>query len=585
MSIQYFKRQRGGVSPAGWVQPHIYKDPPKAVFTRKYEPVNIGDVQYMVMNDSQYGDPTRFNESIQVYARGQNPMVEISYQNAGGGSTNSSLGNSQVSNPYKIEVVRPPITPLEALQPISAPRMHQNYSITTNPGIFPTTIAGEYDRAKVRLMTEGYTIPAGNVRSNLNASINMAREREVEKVGKELNEILKGVINPVARVNLDLTRDVNNKYLYEVGNALNTSTTSAMNLPSSISSMRDTSTKQVTETGEALNVSASSQLALQGYNSRDHNNKYVTETGLPIHVSTTAQASLGAMNNGLRESSTKLVRETGDALNTSTTSNIRFLQNAMRDTSTKYVREVGDSNVLSYTPNITMQEVSMRDLSNKYVTETKDVREIAATAPISFTDVVVYDPKTNTNIMVEANIREKNAIAITANASLPLYLNTNDGQMIKLKDYEYRTVVAPAGNTQLQIYVRQPDVKLERNLTLYAANTNLSLKGLDESASAREAAKKIQLESVLPLISATSSVKLNGYNESQLRNSYDPSKMHLTFNTPQTSGSTNITLNAQGYNEELARSSKVKELDRQTQFGSWDNDRIARPDFMLRGIA
>jgi hypothetical protein len=112
-----------------------------------------------------------------MYARGQNPMVEVSYQNAGAGSMNSSLGNRQVSNPYKVEVVRPPINPIETQVPLSNPRIHQNYTITTNPTIAPQIIAGQYDQSVVRLMTETYTVPHGTVRTNLNDTIQVNAER------------------------------------------------------------------------------------------------------------------------------------------------------------------------------------------------------------------------------------------------------------------------------------------------------------------------------------------------------------------------------------------------------------------------
>ena len=116
-----------GVNPVGAEQPYIYKDPPSAKFTRKYEPVNDFEIQTFIRPDSEFGDPTRINEGINYFARGQNPMVKVSYSNVGAAQTNSSMGNFQASNPYKIEVVRPPMYPIESLVPISAPRIHQNY--------------------------------------------------------------------------------------------------------------------------------------------------------------------------------------------------------------------------------------------------------------------------------------------------------------------------------------------------------------------------------------------------------------------------------------------------------------------------
>ena len=434
MSIQYFKKERGGVNPVGWVQPTIYKDPPKGIFTRKYEPVNVADVMYMYQADNPYGDPTRINEAIQMYARGQNPMVEVSYQNAGAGSTNTSLGNAMVSNPYKVEVVRPPIRPIEMDAPISAPRIHQNYSVTANPSIFPQSIATDYDKSNVRAMTTKYSNVAGNVWTNLNKDIQLAQERYADKIGKDLNVLLQGSIGPSASYNIDVTRDT----------------------------------------------------------------------------------------------------------------------------------------------------------TSKYITQTKNITPIASVAPVSFGNIVVYDPKTNTNLMVETKIKDKHAIAVTAAASAPLYFHTNDGQLIKLKDYDYKVVVAPTGNSEMIIYVRQPDVKLERNSPLYSAQAALS--GREQYDLQRSYGSTIDLQQVMPLVSATSSVKLNNYNEAALRESYDPTKMHLDINLPMVTATSSVSLSgSHGYNEQGFRNGKITEQsridDRKGTYGNWGNDRTSKPDMSIRGLA
>jgi hypothetical protein len=153
MSVQYPKKYRGGINPAGPELNHILRDPPKSIYTRKYEPVNVADVMYMTRPGAEGSDSSRINENIQYIRRGINPMVKVMYSNAGGGSTNSSLHNGQVSNPYKIEVVRPPLYPAATLQPISAPRIHQNYTITTNPGIQPRIVNDKIDQAPIKYTT------------------------------------------------------------------------------------------------------------------------------------------------------------------------------------------------------------------------------------------------------------------------------------------------------------------------------------------------------------------------------------------------------------------------------------------------
>jgi hypothetical protein len=143
-----------GVNPVGADQPFIYREPPKAIFTRKKERVEMGDVQYMLRDDSPYGDPTRINEAIGVYGRGRNPMVKVDY-GAGRGAKTA----------YKVEVVRPPLMPLETLQPISAPRSHQNHAIATNPGSAPISLSGFFDKTRVNQVNK-VERNGGVIRSN-----------------------------------------------------------------------------------------------------------------------------------------------------------------------------------------------------------------------------------------------------------------------------------------------------------------------------------------------------------------------------------------------------------------------------------
>jgi hypothetical protein len=99
--------------------PHIYREPSKAVFTQKIEKVNEADVQWMIRPDGQYSDPTRLNEKIRVYPTGVDPVSKIKYG----------------TNPYKLEVIRIPEVALEQNVALSRPRLHQNKSVNTNPGI------------------------------------------------------------------------------------------------------------------------------------------------------------------------------------------------------------------------------------------------------------------------------------------------------------------------------------------------------------------------------------------------------------------------------------------------------------------
>jgi len=99
--------------------PHIYKDPPKSKFTTKRDKISEADVQWMTRPDSVYSDPTRINEAIKYLPRSIDPIAKVKYG----------------SNPYKLDVIRPPERSAEYEIAISRPRIHQNKSVYTNPGL------------------------------------------------------------------------------------------------------------------------------------------------------------------------------------------------------------------------------------------------------------------------------------------------------------------------------------------------------------------------------------------------------------------------------------------------------------------
>ena len=102
---------------------NILRDPPKSITTRRIDKVGeTSDITSMI-DDS--GD--RFCEAIQVYARGVNPMVSVSYSNMGnnGGQRSGGLkvgGQTQARLPYTVNndgAFRPPVRRQEDLLPLS----------------------------------------------------------------------------------------------------------------------------------------------------------------------------------------------------------------------------------------------------------------------------------------------------------------------------------------------------------------------------------------------------------------------------------------------------------------------------------
>ena len=116
---------------------NILRDPPKSIVTRKIDKV-FDTQQYTRMVEEASDD--RYCENVQIYPRGVNPSVSVSYSNTGGGSklmqSSVSNGNTMAKYVHRIDLdgdFRPPVQPQSRLQPLS--RTSRNLTnLYTNPG-------------------------------------------------------------------------------------------------------------------------------------------------------------------------------------------------------------------------------------------------------------------------------------------------------------------------------------------------------------------------------------------------------------------------------------------------------------------
>jgi hypothetical protein len=117
---------------------NILKDPPKSVHTRKID--RVGETSAITTAVDESGD--RFCEAINYYARGQNPMVSVSYGQGQQKSNNISGGEAFL--PYRIArdgAFRPPIWRQEDLLPLSRlPRIWTEVSTQPYKPVFTKRI-------------------------------------------------------------------------------------------------------------------------------------------------------------------------------------------------------------------------------------------------------------------------------------------------------------------------------------------------------------------------------------------------------------------------------------------------------------
>lgn len=120
-------KQRAGINLPSWELPHIYRQPPSSIWTRKKERVEFGDVSYNIREDE-----SRINDAIINYAKGVNPSVNTEYQNRK--QILTSMTQYEASNPYKVnKSFRMPLFRQEDLLPLSRQK-HPYTTVTTNPG-------------------------------------------------------------------------------------------------------------------------------------------------------------------------------------------------------------------------------------------------------------------------------------------------------------------------------------------------------------------------------------------------------------------------------------------------------------------
>lgn len=89
--------------------------------------------------------------------------------------------------------------------------------------------------------------------------------------------------------------------------------------------------------------------------------------------------------------------------------------------------------------------------------------------------ITIYDPSNHVSSEVNANIKESTKIAVQAALGMPIMLDRSDGTHIKLKDYNWTSVQTNVGIDQLILTLDTPDIKLERNIPLYAASSSASM--------------------------------------------------------------------------------------------------------------
>jgi len=188
---------------------NIVRDPSKSIMTKRIDKVGETSSMTQMIEESS----SRASEAIQVYARGVNPFVSVSYDNNGnnGGQSSGSFvegGQRSAKLPYTIMkdgAFRPPILLQEDLLPLSRIPI-ENFSVLSNPGFV--------DFSK-KMRSCGTAENTKEVKTDtLKACVRPTAVYKIEKSASQPYEI-KNVIQPSIKTSANSgirTMDITQKY-------------------------------------------------------------------------------------------------------------------------------------------------------------------------------------------------------------------------------------------------------------------------------------------------------------------------------------------------------------------------------------
>ena len=390
--------------------PLILRDPPKSIHTRKKERVDMSNVTYMLRNDD-----TRINEGINYLQRGINPMVDVMYNNVGGGGGGRtlSLPTVQASLPYKIMkdgAFRPPLFTQEDILPLSRMRRPETSAIT-NPGI-----------------RDGFVI------HNLMDMVD--KEQIKDSINKEKINYIS--VRPTAVYRMELPQEVFTSYAIN-DNTLQMSASAGFRGHNRDDRLTEDPTKSIID--NPLQMSASA--GFRGHNRDDRLTEDPTKSIIDNPLLITASSRFRGPNKDDRINENDPMQATKDSLKFSTTANANTLADILRDDTIDVNNFIKD--------NIILQNISPNF------------------------SILLYDPGTRNYSEVFASTKDRLNIAVQSSLNRPIDLTRDDGTPIKIKEYRWNIVNSAVGGNNLVLTVQNaPNLHLERNTPLYAMGTNIS---------------------------------------------------------------------------------------------------------------
>ena len=406
--IQYPRKERGGVNPGSWEQPTIYKDPPKEIFTRKKERVEEGDITHNIRADS-----TRYGDAINNYAKSQNMMVAVDYQNRNPHTTTMNFGSA--SNPYKVnKSFRPPIYRQEDLLPLSRQK-RETVGGRSNPG---SSITRDDFFAENRMDSHEVQFSTHQQHSYHAEQTNIAHEQGVYSDNFQRKDMM------------------NDKYITQ-------------NVLSHLKGMESVELQKMFQYEQTPNGIVMTPLSVEAFAALSGLNDYE------------AQRVLGNEGSFLHD---ELVQY-GQQVNSVGRKDYEAHRNL--DNESSHLRE----ELLRYGQGTNVKGVSKQEYLEVHKEKMKDVLLKNMKSSVH---IVIQKSGGHDEYLISGSVQDKIGIVVSSAKGQPVSLQRDNGETIKLKDYTWKFVKSATGTDTFVIQADMPDMELDRKATLYVAQSNMN---------------------------------------------------------------------------------------------------------------
>jgi len=498
---------------------NIVRDPSKSIMTKRIDKVGETSSMTQMIEESS----SRASEAIQVYARGVNPFVSVSYDNNGnnGGQSSGSFvegGQRSAKLPYTIMkdgAFRPPILLQEDLLPLSRIPI-ENFSVLSNPGFV--------DFSK-KMRSCGTAENTKEVKTDtLKACVRPTAVYKIEKSASQPYEI-KNVIQPSIKTSANSgirTMDITQKYTGKPTKEIDNTPLHAR-VQANFTQIRHVNNNEFNPDRylqEPVSYNVSSNIS--SIKNNVGNNEFNPERYLQEHVSYNVSSNISSIKNNVGNNEFNPQRYLQEPVSYNVSSNISSIKNNVGNNEfnpERYLQEPVSYNVASnissiknnvgnneFNPDRYLQEPVSYNVSSNISSIKNNVGNNEFNPQRYLQEPVSYS--------VSSNISSKNNYT-----SIEDIFNTSDIPVHE--DIIHYSLLAPFSGVEQTKHFHD-EISLSRNLPEYNVTTNF---GNQTVYKRTEYDNDIELSRNTPITSLTSNPSTRSSIDHSSRNAHLPDKI------------------------------------------------------------